>query len=406
MELYYRQPILTECTAKVLSCAERDGRYAIELDRSIIFPEGGGQLSDSGQIDDAIIFEAKTEKGHVIHFCSKPFDEGNDVTLRLNTAARLDHTAQHTGEHIISGLASKLFNAHNVGFHMAKEYCTVDFDIFLDQNQLTELQLAANAAVTSNLPITTELVSGKEAASRPLRKLADKLSGATEDIRIVYIDNGNIDSCTCCGTHFQYTGEVGAILITDSQKYKGGIRCWFACGERAIRHAISCQSELSALAQRFSTSREELPSAVQKLRNDLSACKQEIKSKSELLTELLSTELLSGIESSGSTGYIVKRFDTLSPADLKALSDKLITKTTSPLAALLFCNTPSGTEYRMVCTDGLKLSMRDLCSAVNAAINGKGGGSSSFAQGKTSKSVSDDDIDMLEHYLSSVLSAL
>lgn len=406
MELYYRQPILTECTAKVLSCAERDGRYAIELDRSIIFPEGGGQLSDSGQIDDAIIFEAKTEKGHVIHFCSKPFDEGSDVTLRLNTAARLDHTAQHTGEHIISGLASKLFNAHNVGFHMAKEYCTVDFDIFLDQNQLTELQLAANAAVTANLPITTELVSGKEAASRPLRKLADKLSGATEDIRIVYIDNGNIDSCTCCGTHFQYTGEVGAILITDSQKYKGGIRCWFACGERAIRHAISCQSELSALAQRFSTSREELPSAVQKLRNDLSTCKQEIKSKSDLLTELLSTELLSGIESSGSTGYIVKRFDTLSPADLKALSDKLIAKTASPLAALLFCNTPSGTEYRMVCTDGLKLSMRDLCSAVNAAINGKGGGSSSFAQGKTLKSVSDDDIDMLEHYLSSVLSAL
>lgn len=90
MELYYRHPILTECTAKVLSCAERDGRYAIELDRSIIFPEGGGQLSDSGQIDDAIIFEAKTEKGHVIHFCSKPFDEGSNVTLRLNTAARLD----------------------------------------------------------------------------------------------------------------------------------------------------------------------------------------------------------------------------------------------------------------------------------------------------------------------------
>lgn len=406
MELYYRQPILTECTAKVLSCAERDGRYAIELDRSIIFPEGGGQLSDSGQIDDAIIFEAKTEKGHVLHFCSKPFAEGSSVTLRLNVSARLDHTAQHTGEHIISGLASKLFNAHNVGFHMAREYCTVDFDIFLDQNQLTELQLAANAAVTANLPITTELVSGKEAASRPLRKLADKLSGATEDIRIVYIDNGNIDSCTCCGTHFQYTGEVGAILITDSQKYKGGIRCWFACGERAIRHAISCQSELSALAQRFSTSREELPSAVQKLRNDLSTCKQDIKSKSDLLTELLSTELLSGIESSGSTGYIVKRFDTLSPADLKALSDKLIAKTASPLAALLFCNTPSGTEYRMVCTDGLKLSMRDLCSAVNAAINGKGGGSSSFAQGKTLKSVSDDDIDMLEHYLSSVLSAL
>lgn len=405
MELYYRHPMLTECTAKVLSCTERDGRFAITLDRSIIFPEGGGQLSDNGRIDDAIIFEARTENGHAIHFCSKPFDEGSNVTLRLDTASRLDHTAQHTGEHIISGLASKLFNAHNVGFHMAKEYCTVDFDIFLDQNQLMELQLAANAAVTANLPITTELVSGKEAASRPLRKLADKLSMSNEAIRIVYIDSGNIDSCTCCGTHFQNTGEVGAILITDSQKYKGGTRCWFACGERAIRHAIFCQSELGTLAQSFSTSREELPAAVQKLRNDLSSCKQEIKSKSELLTELLSISLLSDIAVSGNTGYIVKRFDTLFPADLKLLSDKLISKTSSPLAALLFCSTSSGTEYRMVCTDGIKLSMRELCSAVNAAVNGKGGGSACFAQGKTSKSVSDDDIAMLDRYLSSVFGA-
>ena len=57
----------------------------------------------------------------------------------------------------------------------------------------------------------------------------------------------------------------------------------------------------------------------------------------------------------------------------------------------------------MVCSPGVKLSMRDLCSAVNAALDGKGGGSPTFAQGKSSRSVTSDELVMLENYIASVL---
>ncbi len=403
MELYYMHPMLTECTATVLFCEKTENGYAVALDQSIIFPEGGGQLSDKGFIDDAEIFFAKTIDGRTMHFCSTPFEVGSQIKLRLDIASRLDHTAQHTGEHILSGLASKLFNAKNIGFHMAVDYCTVDFDLFLNDSQLSELQVSANRAVRANLPITTELVNGTEAASRQLRKMADKLSSSTEDIRIVYIDGGNIDSCTCCGTHFARTGEVGAIFITDSQKYKGGTRIWFACGDRAIRHAISQQTELTSLARRFSTSRDELPNAVQKVQTELSSCKLELKIKSRLISELLGERLLSSAANVNSIDYIVKLLDYLAPVDLKMLSDFLIKNAVHPLIALLFCTTKSGTDYRMVCSSGIKLSMRELCDAVNIALNGKGGGNSLFAQGKTAKQVNNDDILMLENYVRTAL---
>lgn len=405
MELYYQNPILNICTSTVLSCEERDGIFAVELDRNIIFPEGGGQLSDTGYIDNATIFEAKTENGRVLHFCSEPFNPGAQVTIKLDTLSRLDHTAQHTGEHILSGLAFKLFNARNVGFHMAKDYCTVDFDIFFDSEQLTALQLAANAAVRANLPITTELVDAAEAALLPLRKLADKLSGASQPIRIIYIDGGNIDSCACCGTHFERTGEVGAILINGSQKYKSGTRLWFSCGERAISSAIDCQKLVTSLALSFSTSQEELPNALRKQQNELALCKQEIKAKSKLISELLSIELLRTAIPVPNGRYVVRYFDSLTPTDIRFLSDELISTTEFPLTVLLFCKTASGAEYRMACTKGNRLSMRELCSVVNTAMNGKGGGNELFAQGKTARQVSDEDIGMFERYLNSALNA-
>ena len=262
--LYYSIPIITECGAAVLSCEkdERSGAYKIILDRTMIYPEGGGQPADRGSIvfrpDNSAaeqtvrISDAHTENGSVVHFCDAEIPAGTIVRVLLDVDTRLDHAQQHTGEHIVSGLANKLFGAVNVGFHMAADYCTIDFDIPLEQAQLEELERAANAAVRANLSVHTEVTTPEDASTRTLRKKSDKAVGNDKNkksdkpqnnicepvppakaVRIVYIDNGKIDSCTCCGTHLAATGGVGTILFTDAQHYKGGTRLWFVCGGRA-----------------------------------------------------------------------------------------------------------------------------------------------------------------------------
>lgn len=308
--LYYSTPIITECGAAVLSCEkdERSGAYKIILDRTMIYPEGGGQPADRGSIvfkpDNSAaeqtvrISDARTENGSVVHFCDAEIPAGTIVRVVLDVDTRLDHAQQHTGEHIVSGLANKLFGAVNVGFHMAADYCTIDFDIPLEQAQLEELERAANAAVRANLSVHTEVTTPEDASTRTLRKKSDKAVGNDKNkksdkpqnnicepvppakaVRIVYIDNGKIDSCTCCGTHLAATGGVGTILFTDAQHYKGGTRLWFVCGGRATAAVRTVQNIVSALAKQYSTSREELPAAIRKQADELASSKSELREK-------------------------------------------------------------------------------------------------------------------------------
>lgn len=400
--LYYKKPIVTSCRAKVLSCREEEGLFAVELDNSVIFPEGGGQLCDRGTIDGVPIENAKTAGGKTIHYCSTPVEEGKEVTVQLDTASRMDHSRQHTGEHILSGLASRLFGAVNVGFHMAEDYCTIDFDIYIEKDGLDKLEEEANAAVMANLPVTTLTVSGKEAMDIELRKHASKLAESTEAVRIVYIDEGRIDSCTCCGTHVGFTGEVGAIMITDSQRYKGGTRLWFVCGGRAVKRMMRQRELLTALARMYSTSEQELQTAIKKQTDELSAAHAEAKLKSRLLAEEYAEKLTAAGKLIGSTLVVCEAFEGLNANDLKLIGERICAVASSSeraAAALLFARGKGVTEYRMVCTPGLELSMRVLCSAVNAAVNGKGGGSPTFAQGKTNASVNDYTVILLRNYM-------
>lgn len=403
--LYYDYPMITECTARVLEI-RFEGEYSfLRLDRSPLFPEGGGQLADGGYIDDIPVVDVKIMDGDAWHVCPLPREcnhermgSGSLVTVRLDVHSRLDHAEQHTGEHILSGLASKLFSAVNVGFHMAEDYCTIDLDTFLTPEQLDGLENAANAVVREDLPIHTEIVSGEEASRRILRKHAENIEG---DVRIVYIGGGRVDSCTCCGTHLRRTGMVGSIKITDSQRYKGGTRLWFACGNRAVTAAAAMQNAMTALARKFSTSREELPNAIAKQMNDINACKAELKTKSALLAELYAEKLIGESEPVKGIRPIVFLLDGLNPNDMKLLGDKICELT--PAVTLFFTHGEDGTNYRMACSKGGNMDMKQLCSAVNAAVNGKGGGSPLFAQGRTAERVSEETIEMLRNYVVSVL---
>ncbi|MBR5947791.1 MAG: hypothetical protein IKZ82_03955 [Clostridia bacterium] len=401
--LYYEYPTVTECSAEVVSCEEKDGVYALVLTRSPIFPEGGGQLADGGRVftdkKSAGILDCRTVNGETVHYMDSPFEVGERVAVRLDLEKRLDHAEQHTGEHILSGLASKLFSAKNIGFHMAADYCTIDLDLPLEKEQLEALEIEANRAVRADLSVHTEVTDGEDASKRTLRKRAEKAVG---EVRIVYIDHGKVDSCTCCGTHLHTTGMVGAIRITDAQHYKGGTRLFFACGNRAARLSIDEHAAMSELARKYSTSREGLPAAIYKQMDEVNALKSELKQKSTLLAAKTADELMKNAEVKGGASIVFDSLEGVGANDLKLILEELSRRAEvekATFAALLFAPSKDGTDYRMACSAGFKLSMKELCSAVNAALNGKGGGSPVFAQGKSERKLDEGTFDALRSYL-------
>ena len=86
----------------MLECEQAPQGFAVVLDRTVLFPEGGGQLSDTGTINGAAVKHVRETKGKIIHECAAEFPVGSKVTVQVNWTDRLDHMQQHCGEHILS----------------------------------------------------------------------------------------------------------------------------------------------------------------------------------------------------------------------------------------------------------------------------------------------------------------
>lgn len=397
---YYYGIAQESCQATVLACKETEGGYEILTDCTVIFPEGGGQPSDTGRIGDCVIRHAREDGGDIWHLGEKPLPVGETLTMHTDMERRMDHSRQHTGEHILSGLASKLYGAQNVGFHLAQDYVTLDLDIFLEQPQLAELEREANRVVMRDIEICYRFVDASALPGMTLRKQAKGLAG---EVRIVYIED--TDSCTCCGTHCQRTGEIGSIRITDSMRYKGGMRIWFACGMRAVDFTLSQGASMNVLARRFSVRGEEICEAVIRQGEELMAVKRSLKARTEALIAIRASALLADAERIRSLRLCMLDEPGYGMQELKLLGEKLAEA--GDTVALLFGMNGDALCYQLCASKGVQLSMRELCAAVNVAVGGKGGGRDDFAQGSAACRPAgfEETLTQLKRYMQSILRA-
>lgn len=83
-KLYYQDSHRKEFEAQVVSCQwnEKKEWYEVILDRTVFFPEGGGQYADPGVIDGIPVEDVKEREGEVIHMMKKPLTPGPNSTWR------------------------------------------------------------------------------------------------------------------------------------------------------------------------------------------------------------------------------------------------------------------------------------------------------------------------------------
>ena len=76
IRLYQQNVDQLDFSAVVVSCEKRDGGYAVVLDQTAFFPEGGGQGADHGTLDDVRVLDAHEKQGEVEHLTSAPLEVG------------------------------------------------------------------------------------------------------------------------------------------------------------------------------------------------------------------------------------------------------------------------------------------------------------------------------------------
>ena len=392
--IYYDAPGQLAFTATVTAIREVarvDGRqvWQIALDRTAFYPESGGQPFDTGlliatarsgaSLEVLITDVQEDEAGEVWHTTGKPLQEGTEVRGVVDAERRHDHMQQHSGQHLLSAVLWRDRQLKTVSFHLGPEVCTIDLEGgALAEEELATVEAAVNAVVAEALPVSTHYVSTDEAQAMLQDGRLRKLPPRQGPIRLIEIPG--IDLNACGGTHVATTAAIGPVLLRRLERVRGAVRLQFLCGTRALRAARADHEGLSALAHSLSTGTAEVQGSVTRLQADLRTAAKE---QSALLQALAGAEAAT-LAANGALAVpmLVHRVDGELPghnADFaKLLGPALVAAGASRVLLML----PQGDTCAVVLAarEGIGDCGTALRTALTA-LNGRGGGSRTLAQG-------------------------
>lgn len=362
-KLYETDAYRQEFTARVLSCTPCKGGYAVVLDRTAFFPEGGGQPCDVGTLGSARVTEVHTDGITITHTADAPLSPGTEVTGRIDWTRRLDAMQQHTGEHILSGTLHRLYGAENVGFHIGTPYVRMDTSIPLTAGQLAAAEAEANAAVRADTPVRCYVPDAATLAATEYRSKKE-LEGP---VRLVEAGG---DCCACCGTHLARTGEVGLIKIVSVQHYKTGMRLAVACGQRAYDAVAAVFADAEAAGRLLSAPAGSLTPAVENRQNGETALKLRIAALQNALADAY-------VKAAAPDRPAVLWAEGADGDGLRRIAMAVCAGTGLPACAL--APGGQGLAYALAAPEGI--DARTLGKALNEAFAGRGGGKPAFCQG-------------------------
>ena len=220
-ELFREDATLRECSATVLALSEG----GVILDRSVFYPQGGGQAGDAGwlQLADgrrAAIADARKSKEHpgaVLHLLADAdaslLPPGTRVTAQIDWPRRHAHMRFHTSTHLLCALVP-----HPVdGCSITAAYARLDFHM---SEPLDKEALSAGIArlVAEAHAVRQRWISEAELDANPglVRSMSVQPPRGLGRIRVLEIEG--VDLQPCGGTHVANTAEIGAVVVTKIEK--------------------------------------------------------------------------------------------------------------------------------------------------------------------------------------------
>jgi Ser-tRNA(Ala) deacylase AlaX len=220
-ELFREDAALIECDARVLAVAEG----GVILDRSVFYPQGGGQAGDAGTLREtdsgreiAVIDtrKCKLHPGGIVHLLADGAPAptvGAAVQARIDAARRRAHMRFHTATHLLCALIP-----HPVdGCSITAAYARLDFHMSepLDKEAINA---GLTRLVAETHPVSHRWISELELDANPglVRSMSVQPPRGLGRVRVLEIEG--VDLQPCGGTHVTNTRDVGAVVVTKIEK--------------------------------------------------------------------------------------------------------------------------------------------------------------------------------------------
>jgi misacylated tRNA(Ala) deacylase len=209
-ELLFREdPYLATCEATVVSVHEN----AVELDRTVFYPLGGGQAGDTGKLAAWRVVD--TRKGaagdsvlHLLEPGARP-QPGTKVQIEIDWERRHRLMRLHTALHLLGAVVKAPVTGGRIGDDKAH----LDFDIEMEKLVKDEIEARLNEFIHSGSETQARWITDAELDARPELVKTMSVAPPRGEGRVRLLEIAGVDLQACGGTHVKSTAEIGRLAV-------------------------------------------------------------------------------------------------------------------------------------------------------------------------------------------------
>jgi alanyl-tRNA synthetase len=359
-------------------------------DRTVFYPEGGGQVADTGKWTwpggEAEVVDVRKPVpnliSHRVRILRGELAVGTAVTMDVPEWVRRRTQANHTGTHLLHAALRKVLGAgaRQMGSLVAPDRLRFDYasNAAPTDAQIAEVERLVNEEILRDREVTKSILPMEEARRRGADMFFwDKYS---DRVRVVEVPGFSTELCGGC--HVPRTGEIGAFKIVSDKSLAAGVRRLEAVTSlgavELLRQDEETLSRLSAAAQ---SPRDALPARWEEREERLKSLEREVAS---LRMKLASGESAGGdpeTEEIEGVRIITRLARGLSIPQLRNLSDTLRSRIKSGIV-VVGSSADGKTSVVTAVTPDLveRVPASRIAARVGQALGGSGGGKADLAQ--------------------------
>ncbi|WP_185857990.1 alanine--tRNA ligase [Blattabacterium cuenoti] len=250
----------TECNIFILKYREVENKlkkihyYELIFSKTPFYPEGGGQLGDTGfiinQFEKIDIFNTKKENSIIIHYVKKlPDNIFSSFKAIVNQNRRSKIEKNHTSTHLLYFALKKILGHHiqQKGSYVGDDYLRFDFSHYkkISTKELNQIENLVQELIFYDLILKTKIFNSLQEAKKNAlcsEIFEDKYN---KEVRVVSFGES---SELCIGTHVRHTGLIQVFEILSESSISYGIRRIKAItSEQAIQHLKSIRDQYQSL---------------------------------------------------------------------------------------------------------------------------------------------------------------
>jgi alanyl-tRNA synthetase len=263
--MYYEHPHQFRFDANVVKLISPT---KVVLDRTLFYPLGGGQASDTGFINGIRVVDVYKQDGVIFHVLEAPLPaDTTKVTGEVDRDRRRILSAHHSATHIVNYAARKVLGEHvwQAGAEKTPEKARLDITHYesLTFAQLQEIERAANDLVMKQVPIQVREMSRTAAEMEYSMRIYQGGAVPGKTLRIVIIDGYDVEACG--GIHVDNTSRVGFIKMLSSERIQDGVvRLEFKSLENALAEVQRHETILREVSDLWGVDYDNVPKTAQR----------------------------------------------------------------------------------------------------------------------------------------------